>query len=332
MDNRSVLVTGGSGFIGMNLVNRLLAEGQRVINLDKAPPAKGEHRAYWTPVDILDAGSLLAAIDAAQATVVIHLAARADSQGKQLAGYSENINGVANVLAALKKLPTIRRFVATSTQFVVGPGPLPAHDLDFRPHTVYGESKVIGEQLVRKAELACTWTIIRPTNIWGPWHPRYSHEFWRVLKRGLYVHPGNIPVIRSYGYVENVVDQILKIITAPPAVVDRRVFYVGDPPLNVLDWVNAFSRALRGREVRVIPRVLFRGIVFAGDLSNLFGLRIPITSSRFRSMTEDYLTPMAATFEALGPPQISLSEGVERTVRWLRQRDPFWGPARVLEK
>jgi nucleoside-diphosphate-sugar epimerase len=55
MDNRSVFVMGGSGFIGINLVNRLLAEGYQVTVLDKAPPAKGEHRAYWTPVDILDA-------------------------------------------------------------------------------------------------------------------------------------------------------------------------------------------------------------------------------------------------------------------------------------
>jgi nucleoside-diphosphate-sugar epimerase len=324
MDNRSVLITGGSGFIGMNLVDRLIVDGYQVTNVDKAPPAKREHRAYWTPVDMLNGGSLDAAIAAAQPTIVIHLAARHDTNGKQLADYTMNTDGVANVLAALKKLPTMRRFVATSTQFVVGPGPLPAHDLDFRPHTVYGESKVIGEQLVRKAELACTWTIIRPTNLWGPWHPRYPREFWRVLKRGLYIHPGDIPVIRSYGYVENVVDQIVKIITAPPAIVDRRVFYVGDPPLNVLEWVNAFSYALTGREVRIVPRPLFRGIVVAGDLANRLGVRIPITSSRFQSMTEDYLTPMAPTFEALGHPRISLSEGVERTVRWLRQQDPFW--------
>jgi nucleoside-diphosphate-sugar epimerase len=97
-----------------------------------------------------------------------------------------NTDGVANVLAALKKLPTIRRFVATSTQFVVGPGPFPAHDLDLRPHTVYGESKVIGEQLVRKAELACTWSIIRPTNVWGPWHSRILArlEAWPLRPSG----------------------------------------------------------------------------------------------------------------------------------------------------
>jgi nucleoside-diphosphate-sugar epimerase len=68
MDHLSVLVTGGSGFIGINLVDRLIAEGYQVTNFDKAPPAKGEHRSYWTPVDILDAGSLDAAIMAAHPT------------------------------------------------------------------------------------------------------------------------------------------------------------------------------------------------------------------------------------------------------------------------
>jgi nucleoside-diphosphate-sugar epimerase len=323
-DNRSVLVTGGSGFIGTNLVSRLVADGYHVTNLDQASPNKPEHQRYWKQVGILDAGSLDAAITAAQPAIVIHLAGRADTRGKCLEDYAENTVGVANLLAALKKVATVQRFVAASAQFVVAPGSLPAHDLDFRPHTVYGESKVIGEKLVRDAKLACIWTIVRPTMAWGPWHPRYPREFWRVLKWGLYIHPGRSPVIRNYGYVENIVDQIVKIITAPSEIVNRRVFYLGDEAVNVLDWANAFSRALTGREVRIVPRALFRGVALAGDLANRFGVPIPINSSRFRSMTEDYLAPIAPTFEALGRPKFTLSEGVSRTVQWLRQQDPFW--------
>jgi nucleoside-diphosphate-sugar epimerase len=101
MDNRSVLVTGGSGFIGTNLVSRLIADGYRVTNLDKSPPAKAEHRLYWTPADLLDLSGLAAAIAAKQPTIVIHLAARTDTNGKQLEAYKENTDGVANVLAAL---------------------------------------------------------------------------------------------------------------------------------------------------------------------------------------------------------------------------------------
>ena len=87
MENGSILVTGGSGFIGTNLVNRLIAEGYEVTNSDKSPPAMDEHRGYWTKMDILDGGSLDAAIAKAQPTIVIHLAARADSNGKEVAGY-----------------------------------------------------------------------------------------------------------------------------------------------------------------------------------------------------------------------------------------------------
>ena len=76
------------------------------------------------------------------------------------------------------------------------------------------------------------------------------------------------------------------------------------------------------RETRPPRAGILRGQ--PGDLANLFGVTIPITSGRFHSMTEDYLTPMAPTFEALGHSRISLSEGVERTVQWLRQQDPFW--------
>jgi GlcNAc-P-P-Und epimerase len=103
VENGSILVTGGSGFIGTNLVNRLIADGYEVTNLDKSPPAKDEHRGYWTKMEILDVRSLDAVIAKAQPKIVIHLAARADSNGKELAGYTENTDGVANVLAALEK-------------------------------------------------------------------------------------------------------------------------------------------------------------------------------------------------------------------------------------
>src|SRR5205814_4739841 len=126
------------------------------------------------------------------------------------------------------------------------------------PATVYGQSKVITEKLTREANLPVCWTIIRPTNIWGPWHMRYRREFWRVVERGLYVHPGRKPVIRCYGYVKNVVYQIERIFEAPREMVHGKTLYLGDPPINLFDWVDGFSRALTGRPVRVVPLTLMR--------------------------------------------------------------------------
>ncbi len=194
--------------------------------------------------------------------------------------------------------PSVERVIITSSQFVCAPGRLPENDTDYFPETVYGQSKVVTEKLTREANLPCCWTIIRPTNIWGPWHMRYRREFWRVVERGLYVHPGREPVIRCYGYVKNVAHQIRKIFEADVDLVRGQTFYLGDRPTNLYDWTNGFSRALRGRDVLVVPRPLMRTLALLGDIpSSLMGKSFLINSSRFRSMTTDYQTPMERTFE-----------------------------------
>ncbi len=188
--------------------------------------------------------------------LVLHLAARADCDENTTveAGYPVNTEGTRNVLDAIRVTPSVARSIITSTQFVCGPGPLPKSDTDYFPATVYGQSKVVTEELTRAANLPSCWTIIRPTNVWGPWHMRYRREFWRVVERGWYVHPGHEPVIRTYAYVGNVVDQIRKIFEAPRELVDGKTIYVGDRPINLFEWTDGFSRALTGKSVRVVPR------------------------------------------------------------------------------
>ena len=93
------------------------------------------------------------------------------------------------MLEAIRATPSVERSIITSTQFVCGPGRVPQNETDYFPATIYGQSKVITEQLTRAADLPSCWTIIRPTNVWGPWHMRYRREFWRVLERGFIFIP-----------------------------------------------------------------------------------------------------------------------------------------------
>ena len=251
-----VLITGGSGFIGTNVVEAFSREGNTILNYSLHAPLNSEQTQYWRAGDILDAKATTAIFREFQPDHVLHLAARTDCDENTTVedGYRVNTEGTKNVLDAIRATPSVERSIITSTQFVCAPGRLPTSDTDYFPETVYGQSKVITEKLTRDANLASCWTIIRPTNVWGPWHMRYRREFWRVLERGLYVHPGRRPVIRSYGYVNNVAHQIRKIFEAPAETVSGKTFYVGDRPINLFDWVNGFSRGLTGREVRVIPR------------------------------------------------------------------------------
>ncbi|MDB5104002.1 MAG: NAD(P)-dependent oxidoreductase [Fibrobacteres bacterium] len=318
-----VLITGASGFIGTNLIEAISDAYPDIVNMDIQSPMNPSQGKYLVHGDILNEGQTLEVFRKVRPTHVIHLAARCDCDENTTVkdGYKANTVGTENVLKAVKAVGTVRRLVVTSTQFVFNKKEkLPESDRDYAPKTVYGQSKIITEQLTRDAGLGCCWTLIRPTNVWGPWHIRHTKQFFRILRAGLYFHPGREPVMRSYAYVGNVVDQIVKILEADESKVNGKAIYVGDAPLDLYDWVNGFSKSLLGKPVRVVPRPLLRTIAGFGDVvSKATGKDFFITSSRFRSMTDPYLTPMEPTFEALGPPRYSMADGIRLTTKWLRE-------------
>jgi GlcNAc-P-P-Und epimerase len=315
------LVTGGSGFIGTNLIDALIEEGASLINLDINPPKKTSHHIYWRECDILDLERTLSFINEFKPTHIIHLAARTDVLSNDLDDYKVNTAGTDNILRCIQLTPDVQRVIITSSQFAFAPPGLPVHDEEYNPIGAYGMSKVLSEKAIRTAELNCIWTITRPTNIWGPWHPRYPKEFWLVLKRGLYLHPGGKSTIRSYGYVKNIVFHMMKMLEAPPTLVNRKVYYLGDPPIPLIDWANGFSLAITGKPVRVIPRHLLALLATTGSVLAVAGIPFPITRSRYRSMTEDYFSPVETTIAAFGSPPYSLEDGIKETVDWL---EAYW--------
>ncbi|MEP6698428.1 MAG: NAD(P)-dependent oxidoreductase [Verrucomicrobiota bacterium] len=323
-----ILITGGSGFIGTNAIEKFSRDGHAILNYSLHPPLDSEQTSFWRAGDILAGETLAAAFHEFQPDHVLHLAARTDCDENTTVekGYRVNTVGTQNVLESIRITPSVQRAIITSSQFVCGPGRLPRNDEDYFPETVYGQSKAITEKLTRNANLSVCWTIIRPTNVWGPWHMRYRREFWRVVEQGRYVHPGRAPVIRSYAYVKNVLYQIRQIFEMQQALVHGKTLYVGDRPINLLDWTDGFSRALTGRPVRVIPRAFMRSLALLGDIpTRLSGKPFLINSSRFRSMITNYATPMEPTFELLGENPDTLEEGIRETVKWLRTCRDFSG-------
>jgi nucleoside-diphosphate-sugar epimerase len=320
-----LLVTGGSGFIGTNLMEHFIRKGATVLNLDWNPPLDPAQAAWWREGDLMDTARLEAVLGEFKPTHVVHLAARTDTdEPKDVDAYRQNHQGTRILLDALKRTPGIEHIIVTSTQFVCEAGYQPSHDLDFKPFTVYGESKRLTEIAVREANLACSWTIIRPTTIWGPWSLRYRDVLFRVMRKGLYFHPGRQRVLRSYGYVGNVVWQVDRMLAAPREVVDGKVLYVGDPPFDLKEWVEIVSEELTGKRVRYIPTWAVRSIARIGDALKMLHVPFPITSGRYRSMTTDYVTPMDRTIEALGEAPFSVREGVRAMVKWYDDGSERW--------
>jgi nucleoside-diphosphate-sugar epimerase len=315
-----LLVTGASGFIGTHFVEHALIEspGASICNMDCGSPKLPSHAKFWVAGDILDRTWVSEVISSFQPTHLVHFAARTDMDGKTVQDYRVNVEGTSNIIDAILTTPSIERAIFTSTQYVVGPGPLATHVWEHRPHTVYGKSKCMMEDIVRNANLPFHWTIVRPTNVWGPWHPRYAQEIWQVLKGGYYFHPGGQGVFRAYGYVGNVVDQIWKVMQSDSAIIDKNAFYVGDPTDDILKWTTAFSLALTGKKPRIVPRFILRSLALAGDAVKATGASFPLFSSRYRSMTQDYRVIMEPTYNVIGRPRFSLEQGVQETLAWLK--------------
>ena len=106
--------------------------------------------------------------------------------------------------------------------------------------------------------------------------------------------------------------------------VSGRTFYLGDPPGDIKVWVSAFSKALTGRQPRIVPGFLLRGIALVGDLVRLTGRSFPLFSRRYKSMTQSYLVDMGPTIAALGSSKYSVEDGVKETVEWLRSLGGIW--------
>jgi nucleoside-diphosphate-sugar epimerase len=204
----------------------------------------------------------------------------------------------------------------------------PQNDLDFRPDTLYGQSKVLGEQIVRESkELKCEWCIIRPTSIWGPWSDAPYNpygRFFKMVAKGWYFHPGDIDPPRYFGYVGNTVFQIMRLLTAPAKAVRGKIFYLADyETYHIRDWANLISIKTNGHPVKVLPLPVISFAAKMGDILKMFGVKNPpMTSFRLRNMQADTThVPLKPIQSLTGPLPYSIEKGVDETIVWLRSRN-----------
>ena len=178
----TALVTGGAGFIGSNLVDALLAQGERVVVVDNLSTGRRENLdgalaagAALHELDVTDAAALRALMEAERPQVVFHLAAQIDvrrSVEDPVADARVNVEGTINVLAAAHAAG-VRRVVYSATGGAVYgeaeqvPTPEQAPE---RPLAPYGQSKLAGEgycALFARLHGLSTITL-RYANVYGP--------------------------------------------------------------------------------------------------------------------------------------------------------------------
>jgi nucleoside-diphosphate-sugar epimerase len=316
-----IFVTGGSGFIGTNLVQCLLDSGCKVLNFDHKAPLNRNHAACHQGGEILDFEGLESALQSFQAELVVHLASRCDLDGSSLADYTANTTGVRNIISAIRRARSVKRAIFASSRYVHSTANRPRGDTEYAPFTFYGASKAEGEKIVRASGLEIPWVLIRPTSIWGPWFGIPYRGFFDVVRKGLYVHPRGEQLYKTYGYVGNVVHQIKQLLFVPAERVHGHVFYVADyQPIEIRRMAESIREAFGAPAVRDVPITLLRTLAKAGDGAKKLGWNNPpLTSFRLSNLRTQMVYDMSTTQAIAGPCPYTMQEGVRATVDWIKQ-------------
>jgi UDP-glucose 4-epimerase len=310
-----ILVTGAAGFIGSNLVDRLLADGHEVTGFDNLSTGRLKFLEGALAVprfrlergDLLDSEALARAMEGVQ--LVFHMAANADVRfGTQhpRRDLEQNTIGTANVLEAMRARG-VARIAFPSTGSVYGePAIFPTpEDAPFPVQTsLYGASKLAAEALIQAyAEgFGMQGYIFRFVSILGE---RYTHGHILDFHQQLRDHPEHLDVLgdgkqrKSYLYVQDCVDAMLSAVENAGARLN--IFNLGtDEWCSVNDSIGWISERLG-----CTPRLQYGG-----------GERGWVGDSPFIFLN-------CARIRALGwRPKLSIREAVGRTVDYLR--DNLW--------
>lgn len=223
------LVTGGYGFIGGRLTERLLAEGSEVVLLRRDNPARSylaiealEARCNVVSGDLSDPLELLRVLNEYGVTTVFHLAAQAIvevANRSPLSTFETNTRGTWNLLEAARLAPAVERVVVASSDKAYGQhAQLPYREgAKLQPAYPYDTSKAAADLIARSyAETyGLAVGVTRLANVYGGGDFNFSRLVPETVRA---VHAGEAPVIRSDGsperdfiYAEDAVDAYLAV-------------------------------------------------------------------------------------------------------------------------
>lgn len=309
---RTVLVTGGAGFIGSHLAERLLDEGARVRVLDDFSTGRRENlakldgRIELVEASVLDTEACAAACDGMD--FVLHQAAIPSvsrSVDDPRRTHAAAATGSLNMVLAARDAG-VQRFVYAGSSSAYGDTPtLPKHEeMRSHPRSPYAIAKLAGEQYAEVAAVlfGLETVILRYFNVFGPRQEAtsaYSAVIPLFITQAL---DGVAPTIdgdggqtRDFTYIENVVQANFRACFASGPGVVGQVFNVGGGERISIRGLWEEIREITGAEVEAVfgPRR-------AGDV-------------------RDSLADLSRIRARLGyEVRVPLTEGLRRTADWLR--------------
>jgi nucleoside-diphosphate-sugar epimerase len=340
VDNSRTLVTGGTGFLGRRLVERLLAEGRQVAVLGRTPAPDLESRGVRFIRASLDDAPAVEAACAGIGTV-FHTAAKVGVWGRYDDFFRTNVLGTRALLSGCQR-HGVQHLIYTSTPSVVYNGRDLAGADESLPLTTdcpspYPLTKAIAEREILAANSSRLRTIaLRPHLIWGVGDP---HLVPRVLARA---RAGRLRIVGTgrnrvdMVHIENAVDAHLAaeralgechVLSDTPGGrrrADGRAFFVtNDEPLVLWDWINGLLRGLGQPPVtKSIPLGAASAVGAVCEAAwRVLPLRGEPPMTRFiaAELAKDHWFDLSAAKRDLRYiPRVSMATGTAELIAWYR--------------
>ena len=329
----SVLVTGGTGFLGRKLVERLLAEGRQVAVLGRTPaPDLEANGVRFIRASLDDA----LAVEAACAGIetIFHTAAKVGVWGRYDDFFRTNVLGTRALLAGCRR-HGVARFIHTSTPSVVYNGCDLAGANESLPLTTdcpspYPRTKAIAEREVLAANGPELRTVaLRPHLIWGVGDPHLVPRILARARSGRLRIVGNGQNRVDMAHVDNTVDAHLaaeRALQTPQAAAAGKAYFItnGEPVL-LWEWINELLRGVG--EPPVTKKISLGAASALGALCEASWRVLPLRDeppmTRFiaAELAKDHWFDISAARRDLGyEPRISMAAGTAALIADLREK------------
>lgn len=325
MASPCAFVTGGTGFIGSHLVDRLLSRGYKVRCLIRNPKKPGYLENL--PVELF-VGDLFSseALEKGIAGVdyVYHVAGVVGSRDKE-GFYRQNRDGTKNIVEITVRInPRLTRFVFVSSGAAVGPakpGRMVDETTPYHPITTYGKSKMAAELEVLKFKDAIPTTIVRPTAVYGPRDPA-TFDYFNTINRGIEPLVGFIDKRVSLVHSTDLVSGLL--LAGESEVAKGQVYFLGSNRAYSWREIGDTTKKIMGKKtfrIRLPEPLVYAVAVTAGLFSSFSEKPSVLNFEKGRDMVQDSWTfdSSKAKHDFGYEPIVELPDGIAETVAWYRK-------------
>jgi nucleoside-diphosphate-sugar epimerase len=323
MNSRPIaFVTGGTGFIGSHLIDRLLSKGYHVRALVRNPKKLGFLKDL--PIDVIE-GDLFTS-DAlekgiAGADYIYHVAGLVAAKSKE-EFFRGNRDATRNMIEMTARVnPTVKKFVHISSQTAVGPGKgmTPVNEsTEPHPLTTYGKSKLASETEVLKFKDVLPITILRVAAVYGP-RDTATFDYFKSASMGLELligfHDTYVSLVHSTDLVTGI------ILAGEKEIANGQIYFLGSEQYYTWNEIGYVTKSVLNKKLlRVrVPKPLVFVVAGISGLVSRFKEKPSVLNyeKAYDLIQDNWCCDISKAKNELGYRQeVTLTEGIKETITW----------------